>query len=82
MRASLVFLPGFDVSIKPGAEQTVKKVTSWAAIIAVPTAITSFFGQNLAFPWRHTNTEFYLTAALTVGLALVLYVVFRRKTWL
>ena len=26
-----------------------KKVTSWAAIIAVPTAITGFFGQNLAF---------------------------------
>ncbi|RZU76104.1 magnesium transporter [Micromonospora kangleipakensis] len=61
---------------------TVKKVTSWAAIIAVPTAITSFFGQNLAFPWRHTDTEFYLTAALTVGLAFVLYVVFRRKSWL
>ncbi|MEP6480102.1 MAG: magnesium transporter CorA family protein, partial [Rhodoglobus sp.] len=27
-----------------------KKVTSWAAIIAVPTAITGFFGQNVAFP--------------------------------
>ncbi len=27
-----------------------KKVTSWAAIIAVPTAITSFYGQNLPYP--------------------------------
>ena len=27
-----------------------KKVTSWAAIIAVPTAITGFYGQNLPFP--------------------------------
>jgi magnesium transporter len=25
-------------------------VTSWAAIIAVPTAITGFYGQNLAYP--------------------------------
>jgi magnesium transporter len=33
-----------------------KKVTSWAAIIAVPTAVTGFFGQNVPFlgfqsPW-------------------------------
>ena len=27
-----------------------KKVTSWAAIIAVPTAITGFYGQNLPYP--------------------------------
>ena len=27
-----------------------KKVTSWAAIIAVPTAITGFYGKNLPYP--------------------------------
>ncbi len=27
-----------------------KKVTSWAAVIAVPTAITGFYGQNLPYP--------------------------------
>ena len=27
-----------------------KKVTSWAAIIAVPTAITGWYGQNLPYP--------------------------------
>ena len=27
-----------------------KKVTSWAAIIAVPTAVTGFYGQNLPYP--------------------------------
>ena len=27
-----------------------KKVTSWAAIIAVPTAITGFYGQNVPYP--------------------------------
>lgn len=27
-----------------------KKVTNWAAIIAVPTAITGFYGQNLPYP--------------------------------
>ena len=28
----------------------IKKVTSWAAIIAVPTAITGFYGQNVPYP--------------------------------
>jgi magnesium transporter len=27
-----------------------KKVTSWAAIIAVPTAVTGFYGQNVPYP--------------------------------
>jgi magnesium transporter len=27
-----------------------KKLTSWAAIIAVPTAITGWFGQNVPYP--------------------------------
>ena len=27
-----------------------KKLTSWAAIIAVPTAITGYFGQNVPYP--------------------------------
>ena len=27
-----------------------KKVTSWAAIIAVPTAITGWYGQNVPYP--------------------------------
>ena len=27
-----------------------KKVTSWAAIIAVPTAITGYYGQNVPYP--------------------------------
>jgi magnesium transporter len=27
-----------------------KKVTSWAAIIAVPTAVTGFYGMNVPYP--------------------------------
>ena len=33
-----------------------KKVTSWAAIIAVPTAITGFYGQNLPYPGLRAAT--------------------------
>jgi magnesium transporter len=60
----------------------VKQVTAWAAVIAVPTAVTGFFGQNLAFPWRHTPAEFIVSLVVTFGLAIALYVVFRRKGWI
>ncbi|MEV4755213.1 magnesium transporter CorA family protein [Micromonospora sp. NPDC049559] len=60
----------------------VKQVTGWAAVIAVPTAVTGFFGQNLNFPWRHTPMEFYISVAVTLGLALLMYVIFRVKKWL
>ncbi|MEO3819418.1 magnesium transporter CorA family protein [Plantactinospora sp. B24E8] len=60
----------------------VKQVTGWAAIIAVPTAVTGFFGQNLAFPWRHTHGEFIVSLVATFGLAIALYLVFRKKEWI
>ncbi|MDG4786983.1 magnesium transporter CorA family protein [Micromonospora sp. WMMD1102] len=60
----------------------VKQVTAWAAVIAVPTAVTGFFGQNLAFPWRHTPGEFIVSLVVTFGLAIALYVVFHRKSWI
>lgn len=59
-----------------------KKVTSWAAIIAVPTAITGFYGQNLPYPGFSKPWGLYLSSALIGGLSVLLYVVFRRKDWL
>ncbi|GAA3774691.1 magnesium transporter CorA family protein [Plantactinospora mayteni] len=59
----------------------VKQVTSWAAVIAVPTAVAGYFGQNVGFPWHHT-TGFVISTVLTVGFAAALFVVFRRKGWL
>lgn len=59
-----------------------KKVTSWAAIIAVPTAITGFYGQNLPYPGFSEHSGFIVSSVLIVGISLVLYVVFRRKDWL
>jgi magnesium transporter len=59
-----------------------KKVTSWAAIIAVPTAITGYYGQNVPFPGFADRTGVVTSAALILALSLVLYVVFKRKDWL
>jgi magnesium transporter len=59
-----------------------KKVTSWAAIIAVPTAITGFFGQNLAFPGEGTGWGVLLSVLLIGLTSLALYLSFRRRDWL
>ncbi len=59
-----------------------KKVTSWAAIIAVPTAITGFYGQNVPYPGFAKESGFIVSTALILGLSVALYVLFRRKNWL
>ena len=59
-----------------------KQVTSWAAIIAVPTAITGFYGQNVPYPGFGTHAGFITSTALMVLLSVVLYVAFKRKDWL
>jgi len=59
-----------------------KKLTSWAAIVAVPTAVTGYFGQNVPFPGAGSVPGFWASVALMVVLAVILYVIFRVKDWL
>jgi magnesium transporter len=59
-----------------------KKVTSWAAIIAVPTAITGWYGQNVPYPGFGKTSGLITTSVLIVAMAVGLYVLFRRKDWL
>ncbi|MBV1853671.1 magnesium transporter CorA family protein [Catellatospora tritici] len=59
-----------------------KKVTSWAAIIAVPTAITGFYGQNLPYPGYGTHWGVLVSTALIAALSALLYTVFKRNDWL
>src|SRR6185437_3009420 len=59
-----------------------KKVTSWAAIIAVPTAVTGFYGQNLPYPGFAAHWGFWFSTALIVFLSGALYWAFRRSDWI
>jgi magnesium transporter len=59
-----------------------KKVTSWAAIIAVPTAVTGFYGQNLPYPGFQEAWGFWTSVALMLAISVALYVTFKRKDWL
>ncbi|MEN3537481.1 magnesium transporter CorA family protein [Microbispora sp. ZYX-F-249] len=59
-----------------------KRVTSWAAIIAVPTLITGFYGQNIPFPGFGHPWGFWASSALIVAASAALYRVFRARDWL
>ncbi len=59
-----------------------KKVTSWAAIIAVPTAVTGFYGQNVPYPGFQVEWGFWASTIAIIGLSGGLYVLFKKRDWL
>ena len=59
-----------------------KKVTSWAAIIAVPTFVTGFYGMNVPYPGFSQHSGVFISVAIMIIAAVTLWVVFKRKDWL
>jgi magnesium transporter len=59
-----------------------KKLTAWAAIIAVPTAVTGFYGQNVPYPGFGAHWGFWVSTVVMLVCAAGLYVIFRRKDWI
>jgi magnesium transporter len=59
-----------------------KKVTGWAAIIAVPTFITGFYGMNVPYPGFSDHIGFIVATVIMLGSGAILYWVFRRNDWL
>jgi magnesium transporter len=62
--------------------QIVKKVSSWAAIVAVPAAITGYYGMNVPYPGSGQTWGVIFSAVLMVTVSVGLYVLFRRRDWL
>jgi magnesium transporter len=60
----------------------VKRVTGWAAIIAVPTAVTGFYGQNVPYPGFQQVWGFWMSLAILLAASGGLYLLFKRKDWL
>jgi len=72
-----------NLSLQDARLNTVmKKLTGWAAIIAVPTAVTGWFGQNIPYPGFAKLSGLYGSAAIIIGMSGTLYLVFKRRGWL
>jgi magnesium transporter len=59
-----------------------RKLAAWAAIIAVPTALTGYFGQNLPYPGFGKLWGFAYSSVLLVVSAGGLYWYLKRRGWL
>lgn len=63
--------------------EIMKRLTGWAAIIAVPTLVTGFYGMNVRlFPAAGSTTGFWFALSLMIGLSVALYVLFQKKDWI
>ena len=59
-----------------------KKVSSWAAIIAVPALITGYYGMNVPYPGSGETWGVVASTSLMAAACLGLYYTFRRRDWL
>jgi magnesium transporter len=59
-----------------------RKITAWVAIVAVPTAVTGFFGQNVPYPGFGERAGFIASMLIMLMIAAALYLIFKRKQWL
>ncbi|MFZ0529899.1 MAG: magnesium transporter CorA family protein [Propionicimonas sp.] len=62
--------------------EVMKKLAGWAAIIAVPTAVTGWFGQNIPYPGYMGVSGLVQSAVLILLGTVGLYVLFRRVDWI
>jgi magnesium transporter len=62
--------------------QIVKKVSSWAAIIAVPALVTGYYGMNVPYPGSDQVWGVVASTALMVAACAGLFLLFRRNDWL
>ncbi|WP_433220228.1 magnesium transporter CorA family protein [Dactylosporangium sp. CS-047395] len=59
-----------------------KRLAAWAAIIAVPTAVTGFYGQNIPYPGFGRTGGFVTSCVIMLGLGALLYWYLRKNRWL
>ncbi|NRQ32167.1 hypothetical protein HII36_10010 [Nonomuraea sp. NN258] len=62
--------------------EIMKRVTSWAAVIAVPTMITGFYGQNVPYPGSGETWGFWTSSVLVAVVSVALYAAFKKRDWL
>ncbi len=59
-----------------------KKVTSWAAIVAVPTFVTGFYGMNVPYAGFGKAWGVGVAVLIMIVTSVTLYAVFKAKDWL
>ncbi len=65
-----------------GQNEVMKKLAGWAAMLAAPTLITSWFGMNFQhMPELHNPWAYPAVIAVTVTVVAGIYVILKRARW-
>jgi magnesium transporter len=62
--------------------EVMRNLTAWAAILAVTTAITGFYGQNVPYPGYGETWGFVSSMLVLLGATAGLWLLLRRRGWL
>ena len=62
--------------------EVMRNLTAWAAILAVTTAITGFYGQNVPYPGFGETSGFVSSMVVLLGSTAALWYLLRRRGWL
>jgi magnesium transporter len=63
-------------------ELIAKKVSGWAAILAIPAILTGWFGMNVPYPGSEQGWGLALMIGLTFAMSTAFYLRFRRNGWI
>ena len=60
-----------------------KKISGWAAILFAPTLVGAIYGMNFDdMPELHWAFGYPMALGMMFGVALLLYIFFRRSDWM
>lgn len=59
-----------------------RSLASWAAILAVTTAVTGFYGQNVPYPGSQQRWGFVMSLGLLLSISGGLFIYFKKRGWL
>lgn len=69
--------------VSVGQNEVVKKLAGWAALVAAPTLIASWYGMNFEhMPELHGDYSYLVLIGITLTVVLGLYRMLRRSGWL
>jgi Mg2+ and Co2+ transporter CorA len=73
-----------ELAASAGVQQNddMRRITAWVAIVAVPTAVTGFFGQNVPYPGFGSRAGVLASVTIMLIFAVTLFAIFRHKKWL
>ncbi len=62
--------------------EVMRNLAAWAAILAVTTAVTGFYGQNVPYPGFGHRSGFITSLVLLFGISSAMYLAFKKRGWL